>query len=203
MRRNNYIKSEHSKLVDKGFKINYDLVGEMINKELSNRLKFDHTTKWYMHKLESVQENETLKNLGDFEIQVDHLILARRPVLELITKKKRFCYQVDFAALTDHRVKIKEFENIYKCLDLLTGGTGNPRKNRDDPDHSILKIGYNPEKSPGDLRRLFFNSQALVNDHQQEKVIEYEGHSDTNHSKRPWSNLSEKSLTPLQKVWGY
>ena len=51
----------------------------MIHWELCKKLKFNHITKWYMHKPESVRKNETHKNLWDFEIQADHLILARRP----------------------------------------------------------------------------------------------------------------------------
>ena len=39
-----------------------------------------------MHKLESVQENETQKILGDFEIQTDHLIQTRQLNLVLINK---------------------------------------------------------------------------------------------------------------------
>ena len=41
-----------------------------------------------MHKSESVQENETLKILWDFEIQIDHLISAQRPDLAPINKKR-------------------------------------------------------------------------------------------------------------------
>ena len=36
--------------------------------ELGKRMKFDHTTKWYMHKPESVPENEINKTPWDFEI---------------------------------------------------------------------------------------------------------------------------------------
>ena len=43
-----------------------------------------------MHKPESIQENETHKILRDFEIETDHRILARRPDLVLINKKKFF-----------------------------------------------------------------------------------------------------------------
>ena len=35
-----------------------------------------------------------------------------------------------------------------------TGRTGNQRINQDHPDYSIMKIGQNTKKSPGDLRRL-------------------------------------------------
>ena len=42
-----------------------------------------------MHNLESVQENERHKILWDFKIQTDHLILARRPDLMIVNKKKK------------------------------------------------------------------------------------------------------------------
>ena len=66
-----------------------------------------------MHKPESIQENE-IPNFSNFEIQMDHLILARRPELEIINKKKkRICCIGDFAI-----VKIKESEKINKYFDL-------------------------------------------------------------------------------------
>ena len=40
--------------------------------------------KWYMHKPESVFENQTHKILRVFEIQTDHLIPARRPDLVIV-----------------------------------------------------------------------------------------------------------------------
>ena len=53
----------------------------------------------------SVPENDTHKLLWDFDIQIDHLILARRSDLIVINKKKkkekkrktRTCKIVDFA----------------------------------------------------------------------------------------------------------
>ena len=42
-----------------------------------------------MHKPESILENETHKILKDFEIQIDHLIPARRPILAIVKKKNR------------------------------------------------------------------------------------------------------------------
>ena len=41
-----------------------------------------------MHKPEPVQNNDRHNIPNDFEIQIDHLILARRPDLVLINKKK-------------------------------------------------------------------------------------------------------------------
>ena len=69
-----------------------------------------------MHKAESVLQNEIKKIFWDFEIQMDHLILARRPDLVLINKKRRICPIVDFAVLTNLTVKIKESEKIDKYL---------------------------------------------------------------------------------------
>ena len=89
---------------------------------------------------------------------------------------------MDFAVPVDHRVKLKEFEkyldlarelkktvehesddftNCNWCLwyshqriGTWTGGLGNNGMGRDYPNYSIVEIGQNTEKSPGDLRRL-------------------------------------------------
>ena len=57
-------------------------------RELSYNLKFDHSTKWYMHDPKSVLENETCKLLRDFEIQTVHLIPTRRLDLMIVNKKE-------------------------------------------------------------------------------------------------------------------
>ena len=59
---------------------------------------------------ESSLENEMHKLLWDFEIQMDHLISAKRLDLVIINKKKRTCRIVDFAVPGDPRVKLKENE---------------------------------------------------------------------------------------------
>ena len=51
---------------------------KVIHWELCQKLKFNHTTKQYMHKPESVIENEMLNIIWHLEIQKDHVILARR-----------------------------------------------------------------------------------------------------------------------------
>ena len=43
---------------------------------------------------------------------------------------------------------------VIGILGTVTGGFGNKRKSGDHPNYSIIKIGQNTEKSPGDLRRL-------------------------------------------------
>ena len=48
----------------------------MIHCEFYKKLKFDHCTKWYEHKLESILKNKTHKILWNFEIQTDYRISA-------------------------------------------------------------------------------------------------------------------------------
>ena len=65
-----------------------------------------------MYNPTSLLGNETHKLLGDFEIQTDQLISARRPDLIIIKKKKKkkkktTCKIVDFAVPADHSAKLK------------------------------------------------------------------------------------------------
>ena len=67
----------------------------------------------------AVRENATHKLLWDFNVQTGHLIVARRPDLIIINKKKkRTCRIVDFAVPADHRIKLKECKKKDKYLDL-------------------------------------------------------------------------------------
>ena len=73
-----------------------------------------------MHNPAPVLENYMHKLLCDFNMHIDHLILARRPDLITINKKKkkRICKIIDFAVPTDHIKKLKECEKKDKYLDL-------------------------------------------------------------------------------------
>ena len=83
---------------------------------MCKKFEFDHTNKWYMYNPASVQENDTHKLRWAFDIQTDHLILARTPDLIIINKKKRICKIVNFAIPADHRIKLKECEMKDKYL---------------------------------------------------------------------------------------
>ena len=72
-----------------------------------------------MHNLGHVRENETHKILWDFEIQTNHLILARRLNQVMVKKKTRTCRIVEFAVSANHRVKLKETEKKDKYLDFV------------------------------------------------------------------------------------
>ena len=71
-----------------------------------------------MHNPAPVQENDTHKLLWVFDIDTDHLILARRPDLIIINKKRRICKIIDFAVPADHRIKLKECKKKNNYLDL-------------------------------------------------------------------------------------
>ena len=121
---NNHLISECSKFAQKAYKTRHDGVGKVIYWELCKKFKFDYANK-YMYNPASVLENKTHKLLRDFEIQTDHLILARRSVLIIIHNKnkikwnkKRTCKIVVFAVPADHGVKLKESLKKYKYLDL-------------------------------------------------------------------------------------
>ena len=76
-----------------------DWVGKVIHWEICKKLKFDHTTIWYMHNPAPVLENNTHELLWDFNIEMDHVISTGRPDLIIINnkkkKKKKTCIFVD------------------------------------------------------------------------------------------------------------
>ena len=84
-----HIVSECSKLAQKEYKTRHKWAGKDIHWQLCKRLKFDHTTWWYKKKPESVLENETHKIIWDFKIEMDYLILIRRPDGVIIIKTKQ------------------------------------------------------------------------------------------------------------------
>ena len=84
-----HIVSEHHKLAQKEYKTRNDWMGKVINLELCKKFKFDYMNKWYIHKPESILENEMHKLFGDVAIQTEYLISARRSDLVKVNKKKR------------------------------------------------------------------------------------------------------------------
>ena len=85
-----------------GYKTRHEWVGKVIHWKLCKKFEFYQTNKWYTHNPASVLENDTHKLLWGFDIQVDHLISARRPELIVINKNKRTCKIVDFPVSADH-----------------------------------------------------------------------------------------------------
>ena len=74
---NNNMISECTKVAEEDYKNRNFLVGNVTHWELSKKMIFDHTTKLYIHNLESDLETETHTILLDLEIQTDHRISTR------------------------------------------------------------------------------------------------------------------------------
>ena len=72
----------------------------------------------HTHNLKTIRENEKHHVLWDFETQTNHLIPAIWTYLVIVIKTKGTYRIVDFAALVNHRVKLKESEKKNKYLDL-------------------------------------------------------------------------------------
>ena len=104
----------------------HDWVGKLIHWGMCKKFQFDHVNKWHMHNPAPVLENDTHKLLWNFDIQMDHLISARRLDLIIINnnkkkkkkKREKICKIVDFAVPADHRIKLKECEKKDKYIDL-------------------------------------------------------------------------------------
>ena len=72
-----------------------------------------------MHKPEGVIENEEVKLLWDFNIQVEHTdIEHRRPDIVVVNKKLRKCELIDIAVPGDIRILSKEGDKIDAYTDL-------------------------------------------------------------------------------------
>ena len=117
----------------------------MIYWELCKKLKFDHTTKWYMYKQESALKNEMLKLLWDLEIQMDKQISVCRPDFVIVTPPQtpRICRIIDFTVPADHKVKEIEERDKYqdmkeKTKEHLNDGSTNCNRRAG---YSQLRIG--------------------------------------------------------------
>ena len=85
----NHIISKCSKLAQKEEKAGHDREGKVIHWEMRRKFRFDHANKRFIHNQATVLGNDTQKLPWDFDIQTDHIILARRPHLIIFNKKKR------------------------------------------------------------------------------------------------------------------
>ena len=88
---------ECSKLPQREYKARHNWVCKGIHWEICKKFKYGHFNKRYMHNPAAALENDTHKQLWDFDIQKDQLISARKPDLTIIIKKGnlqncRVCY---------------------------------------------------------------------------------------------------------------
>ena len=148
-----------------------------------------------MHKSESILENAkkilwdfeiqtdhltparrpdlVLINKKNKNLQTSEFFRPRRPQRE--NQRKRKAWQVLGPRPRTKKAMENEGDDDTDCncctwnetqrLGKWTGKLGNQMSNRDNSNYSIIKIGYNTEKDPGDLRRLTV-IQTPLKDHQ-------------------------------------
>ena len=124
-------------------------MGKIIHRELCKGWKFNHTPNWYIHKPESVLENDTHELRESFEIQRNQLIPTRKPDLWIIKRKmkKLICCPKVFAFLSDYQLKINDSEKINKYLNIVREIKSYISK--DDCDASCnLSTLYDPQNAP-------------------------------------------------------
>ena len=141
-------------------------MGKVIHWELCKKLKFDLSTKSYGHKPGFILEHETHKILKDFSIQIDPLVLARRPDLVIIYKNVKLSVKWTLPPQRIAEWKSKKAlretvtwtlpENKESCERFGKGVeiVENRRTKRNNPNYSIVENDQNIEKSPGGLRSL-------------------------------------------------
>ena len=96
----------------------HDKIGTYVHQLLCKKYYLQCSDKWYIHKPQSVQENEEYnKVLFDFNIQTDKVTEHRRPT-QFVSTIKRECQIIDFAIPGDQNIAMKEQEKIEKCQDL-------------------------------------------------------------------------------------
>ena len=120
----NHIISGCGKFEENDYKTWHELAGKIIHSELYKKLKFDHTTSIVFAKTK--KEKNTHNILWMFKIHTSPLILAWRPDLVVINKKKKkekkgtkICLVENFAIPADRKVKIKVSGMRDKYLDLV------------------------------------------------------------------------------------
>ena len=65
----------------------HDRIAAVVHWGLAKKYGLPHAEQWYDHKAEAVSENEDVKLLWDFSIQMDKVIHARRPDIVIVKKK--------------------------------------------------------------------------------------------------------------------
>ena len=113
-----HIISQCTVLAQKEYKRRHDKVGQNVHWQLCKKYGFECGQNWYQHVPVPVLENEEIKLLWDFTIQVDREIANYRPDIVIFNKVKRYCLIVDVAIPGDHRIDQKEIEKITKYADL-------------------------------------------------------------------------------------
>ena len=112
------------------------------------------------------RERESTCRIVDFAVPADHRVKLK----DSEKKDKYLDLAWELKKTMEHESDVYTNCNWRSCyshqrINKGTGGLGNQRKREGQPNHCIIEINQNIEKSSGDLRKLAVN-QTSVKDHQ-------------------------------------
>ena len=115
------------------YKERHDVVGWVIHWEVCKEYGVKCSDKWYEHSPKSVEENEEVKLLWDFTIQIDREIHHRRPDIVIQKKKAKETIIVDIAVRGDTvvmycRKKLKSMKSTKTWQERLKGSGNQGQK---------------------------------------------------------------------------
>jgi hypothetical protein len=114
----NHILSECEMLAGRNYKWRHDRVCKLIHYETCQKYGLQCASKWWDHVPEKVTENDEVKLLFDFDIQVDRDIHHRRPDIIIFNKKKKEVNIIDVGIPADCRIAKKTSEKQQKYQEL-------------------------------------------------------------------------------------
>ena len=99
--------TECRKLAQKEFKQKHDNSARIVRLELCQKFGLVGVVKWYNHKSASLVENDRVKILWNFNIQIDHAIQHRSPDMVVLYKTERKCHLINIAVPGNKRIELK------------------------------------------------------------------------------------------------
>ena len=114
----NHLVSACSKLAQMSNLRRYNKVAAIAHWQIAKNQGLDVPANWWNDTPQPVMENENVKLLWDFDIQIDRPITARRPDIVVQHKRIDQTYLIDIAVPADHNVRDKELEKVQKYDEL-------------------------------------------------------------------------------------
>ena len=111
-----HLVSSCSKIAQTDYKERHDKVVSMLHWNLCRKYNLPTPDKWWQHKVDKVLQNEDVKVLWDFKIQIDKHLAHNIPDTTVIEKKRVWIIDVEIRG--DGRIEEKELEKISKYQDL-------------------------------------------------------------------------------------
>ena len=102
----------YQKPAQKEYKQRHDNIARIVRLEVCQKFDLVGQVKWYNHKPASVVDNDRVKILRVFNIQIDYVIQHRGADIVVLYKIERKCHLNDIALPGDKRFELKEQEKV-------------------------------------------------------------------------------------------